>query len=133
MYSTNRINVHEDYIEVITRNCDRVLFDLKDEAFVRAHNWHINSGGFASTNININGVKKPVSAHKLLFSLERGVTIRHKGSKLDNRRANFEIIVKTPKVVNIISCANGKCPFNVVEKCTREYTIINEFGTCVGA
>ena len=76
----------------------RVIIDTEDADKCRSFVWHLNTEGYAQTNIN----KRTASMHRLLMGLIDGrIQIDHiNRNKLDNRKANLRQCTKRQNVLN---------------------------------
>jgi len=69
-----------------------VLYDECDHELVAKYTWHINSRGYAMTNIYISGQKnKMIGMHRLILGItNKEVFTDHKNrNRIDNRRCNI--------------------------------------------
>jgi hypothetical protein len=78
-----------------------LIFDECDRSFLASKNWHIDSGGYATSNFKIGGKWLPVRLHRILTNAQGREQVDHiNGNRLDNRRANLRI------VAHFVNCHN---------------------------
>lgn len=84
-YHAKAYSKHHSY------NCERakllgIKVSIQHRPFLKKHSWHINSSGYAETQIK----RKRVLLHSLILPYKKGYVTDHKSSeKLDNRITNL--------------------------------------------
>lgn len=86
--------------------------DEEDFERVREYKWHIGTNGYLVSNTH-------VKLHRLIIGVtDTAVFVRHiNGDKLDNRKANLQIITPAQKMYGVKARANNKSGFKGVGKC----------------
>ena len=69
----------------------KVLYDECDHELVAAHRWHVNSTGYAVSNIRMEQGRGTLLMHRLILDIKcRDTQVDHKNrNRLDNRRCNI--------------------------------------------
>jgi hypothetical protein len=95
-----------DYIEVVTKKGESILFSKEDEAFVLTHSFYVDSRGRAQTNLSLgNGRHTLLGAHIGVMNPPAGYKVLHKSDNLlDNRRENLMVV---PTVREEMRLKNG--------------------------
>lgn len=130
-YDVNQFKDKGDYIEVITKNGDLVLFDKADEKFAKEHNWYVNQD-YAHTNTIQDGIRMPISAHKLLYNPGKDNKVIFKnGNKLDLRRNNIVIAERRKDTSKMrIRCKRVDCVYHIYGMCQADEVAVDKYGRC---
>lgn len=79
--------------KIVLASQDVALVDDKDYEFVSRWKWKRHPQGYASRSGYENGQFVTILMHRLIADAKDGVEVHHvNGNKLDNRRANLQII-----------------------------------------
>ena len=74
--------------EIVLRDGEVCRVDAADYPLVSGQQWRRNGWGYAEA-----GSKRAVLMHRLIVSAPPGMVVHHRnGDKLDNRKANLEIV-----------------------------------------
>jgi hypothetical protein len=98
------------YAKVVLSNSPTpALVDLDDYELVKDYRWHLDTNGYASTNIPFgDGKHNYVKMHRLILNTKSFQLVDHCNfNRLDNRRTNIRIASRAQKSSNRVRQRNN--------------------------